>query len=232
MDETLENCFETEDWGLIDYAEAWRRQEHCFEQLISAKLKGVQMPANRWILCEHSPVITLGRHGNAGNLLRPVAELAALGIAFYQIDRGGDITFHGPGQLVGYPIFDLDGLHIGLKQYVTLLEEAVICTLRLYGVTATRLAGATGVWLDAGTPKSRKICAIGVRSSHFVTMHGFALNVNTDLTQFTLINPCGFCDKGVTSLSAEVGATIDMDEVKQRITAEACRLFGTCADTQ
>jgi lipoyl(octanoyl) transferase len=145
------------------------------------------------------------------------AQLQAIGATLYHIDRGGDITFHGPGQLVAYPILDLEHYGLGLKEYIHVLEEAVIRTCATYGVTGTRVPGATGVWLDKDTPRERKICAIGVRSSHFVTMHGLALNVNTDLNYFRYIHPCGFIDKGVTSLALECGHAVDMHEVKQRL---------------
>lgn len=216
--------FETEDWGRIAYGEALDRQHRLFDEAIKTKLRGGPV-INRWIWCEHPPVFTLGKHGKADNLLFPSARLEAEGIGIYRIDRGGDITFHGYGQAVGYPILDIDALGLGLKQYIHLLEEAVILTLADEGVISGRLPGATGVWLDAFTHRARKICAIGVRSSHYVTMHGFALNVNTDLRYFNYINPCGFTDKGVTSMAVETGREVDMEAVKKGLTRHAARLF-------
>ena len=168
---------------------------------------------------EHPPVYTLGKSGHAENLLIPRAALEALGARFFHIDRGGDITFHGPGQLVCYPILDLERLGIGLRDYIDALEEAVIRTVGRYGIEAGRIAGASGVWLGEGitprgTGRQRKICAIGVRSSRYVTMHGLALNVSTDLDWFSRINPCGFTDRGVASIVRECGRSVPMDEVK------------------
>ena len=160
---------------------------------------------------------TLGRSGKEGNMLLSEEQLQKIGAMLYHIDRGGDITYHGPGQLVCYPILNLEEFSLGLKEYVHLLEEAVIRVCASYGITAGRLEKATGVWLEGDTPRARKICAIGVRSSHFVTMHGLALNVNTDLRYFSYIHPCGFIDKGVTSLQQELKREVPMEEVKQRL---------------
>ena len=179
------------------------------------------------LFCEHDPVLTIGKSGKDSNLLIPEARLQALGVSYYHINRGGDITYHGPGQITGYPIFDLETWHIGLKQYIYRLEETIIRFLALYGLKGERLEGATGVWLDpfvAG--KARKICAIGVKSSRFVTMHGFALNINTDLNYFSLINPCGFTDKGVTSLAKELGKEQDFEEAKRQLVALFREVFG------
>lgn len=209
----------TEDWGMVPYAEAWERQRTYFDAVVEAKQQGRPHP-DRLILVEHPPVYTLGRSGKDGNMLLSEAQLQAIGATLYHIDRGGDITFHGPGQLVAYPILNLEHYDLGLKAYIHLLEEAVIRTCAAYGVRGDRVEGATGVWLDVGTPRERKICAIGVRSSHFVTMHGLALNVNTDLNFFRYIHPCGFIDKGVTSLAVEVGRPVEMAEVKERLDAE------------
>jgi len=163
-------------------------------------------------------VLTLGKSGKETNLLVPELLLKEKGVSLFHIDRGGDITYHGPGQITGYPVFDLDGFGMGLKAYIHTLEDIVIEFLLLYGVKAERLDGATGVWLDSKVPgAARKICAIGVKSSHFVTMHGFALNINTDLTYYSLINPCGFVDKGVTSLAKELGAEQDFELAKSRL---------------
>lgn len=204
------------NWGLIPYAEAWKRQTEWFEELIAAKQNGKPYE-NRIIFCEHPHVYTLGRSGKENNMLLNRTQLEAVGATFYHIDRGGDITYHGPGQLVCYPILNLEDFGLGLKAYVHLLEEAVIRVCASYGIAAGRLEKATGVWLDGETAQARKICAIGVRSSRFVTMHGLALNVNTDLRYFGYIHPCGFTDKGVTSLRQELGFEPPMPEVKQRL---------------
>ena len=169
------------------------------------------------LLVEHPPVYTLGKSGHAENLLIGREALETMGAQFFHIDRGGDITFHGPGQLVCYPILDLERLGIGLREYIEALEEAVIRTVAEYGIAAGRIAGASGVWIDPGKARPRKICAIGVRSSRYVTMHGFALNVTTDLQWFSRINPCGFTDRGVTSIAAETGLQPPMQEVKQTV---------------
>ena len=172
------------------------------------------------LLVEHPPVYTLGKSGHAENLLVNQEALEAMGAQFFHIDRGGDITFHGPGQLVCYPILDLERIGIGLREYIEALEEAVIRTVAEYGIAAGRIAGASGVWIDPGKARPRKICAIGVRSSRYVTMHGFALNVTTDLEWFSRINPCGFTDRGVTSIAAETGSQPSMQEVKQLVIRE------------
>ena len=172
------------------------------------------------LLVEHPPVYTLGKSGHAENLLIGREALEAMGAQFFHIDRGGDITFHGPGQLVCYPILDLERIGIGLREYIEALEEAVIRTVAEYGIAAGRIAGASGVWIDPGKARPRKICAIGVRSSRYVTMHGFALNVTTDLEWFSRINPCGFTDRGVTSIAAETGSQPSIQEVKQLVIRE------------
>lgn len=207
------------DWNLVPYAEAWQRQTEWFDNLILAKQKGEDYE-NHIIMCEHPHVYTLGRSGKENNMLLTEAQLEKIGATLYHIDRGGDITYHGPGQLVCYPILNLEEFGLGLKEYVHVLEEAVIRVCESYGISAGRLEKATGVWLEGNTPRARKICAIGVRSSHFVTMHGLALNVNTDLRYFSYIHPCGFIDKGVTSLRQELGYDLSMSEVKQRLEAE------------
>ena len=207
------------DWNLVPYAEAWQRQTEWFDNLILAKQKGEDYE-NRIIMCEHPHVYTLGRSGKENNMLLTETQLEKIGATLYHIDRGGDITYHGPGQLVCYPILNLEEFGLGLKEYVHVLEEAVIRVCESYGISAGRLEKATGVWLEGNTPRARKICAIGVRSSHFVTMHGLALNVNTDLRYFSYIHPCGFIDKGVTSLRQELGYDLPMSEVKQRLEAE------------
>lgn len=205
------------DLGRIEYGEALDLQTNSFQSLIDAKRKGLE-EKNCLYSCEHNPVLTLGKSGKETNLLVPELLLKEKGVSLFHIDRGGDITYHGPGQITGYPVFDLDGFGMGLKAYIHTLEDIVIEFLLLYGVKAERLDGATGVWLDSKVPgAARKICAIGVKSSHFVTMHGFALNINTDLTYYSLINPCGFVDKGVTSLAKELGAEQDFELAKSRL---------------
>ena len=173
--------------------------------------------AGEVLLVEHTPVYTLGKSGHAENLLVSREALEAAGAGFFHIDRGGDITFHGPGQLVGYPILDLECLGIGLRDYIDALEEAVIRTVDRYGIRGGRIHGASGVWINAEGRRPRKICAIGVRSSRYVTMHGFALNVTTDLSWFSRINPCGFTDRGVASIASETGSTPSMKEVKRLV---------------
>jgi len=204
------------DWGTLEYKEAWFRQEKYFDDLIQRKTQGISTD-NYLVFCEHPHVYTLGKSGNEQNLLLNQLQLLAKNATFVHCNRGGDITYHGPGQLVGYPIFDLENFDLGLKQYIYALEEAIINTLSSYSIVSKRLEGATGVWLDVGTQACRKICAIGVRSSRFVTMHGFALNVNTQLEYFNFINPCGFIDKGVSSMEKELGRKLDMDELKSRL---------------
>ena len=212
------------DLGRIEYEKALERQTVAFNALLEAKAQG-RTGENRLFFCEHQPVLTIGKSGKDTNLLIPEEQLVQRGISFYHINRGGDITYHGPGQLVCYPILNLEEFHLGLKEYVHLLEEAVICVCAFYGIEAGRLEKATGVWLEGSTPRARKICAIGVRSSHYVTMHGLALNVNTDLRYFSYIHPCGFIDKGVTSLRQELKHEVPMDEVKQRLECELGRLL-------
>lgn len=213
------------DWNSIPYAEAWTRQTEWFDALVRAKQAG-EAYENHIILCEHPHVYTLGRSGKEGNMLLSEEQLQRIGATLYHIDRGGDITYHGPGQLVCYPILNLEEFSLGLKAYVHLLEEAVIRVCASYGILAGRLEKATGVWLDGDTPRARKICAIGVRSSHYVTMHGLALNVNTDLRYFSYINPCGFVDKGVTSLQQELKREVSMGEVKERLAEMIVGLLG------
>ena len=204
------------DWGLIEYHEAWEKQEALFSDSINRKME--ELPTDNYLVfCEHPHVYTLGKSGDEHNMLLNYIQLQAKDASFVHTNRGGDITYHGPGQVVGYPIFDLANFNSGLKQYIHNIEEAIINTLALYNIPTTRLAGATGVWLDVGLPTCRKICAIGVRSSRYVTMHGFALNVNTQLEYFNYINPCGFVDKGVTSMEKELGRKVDMDELKARL---------------
>ena len=209
------------DWGLIDYKDAWEKQKTLFDELVEQKSNfestEKKLLPQRFIVCEHPHVYTLGKNGQMNNLLVNDEFLQKINASYYQIDRGGDITYHGPGQIVGYPILDLEQLRLSLKEYVYTIEEAVIHTLSEYHIAASRMEGATGVWIDVGGKNPRKICAIGVRASRYVTMHGFAFNVNTDLSYFSYINPCGFVDKGVTSLSKELQTAINIHEVKQKI---------------
>lgn len=209
-------------------------QEMIFKRLIDYKLNGYQGNSRvvnptpgTLIFVEHPHVYTLGQNGSEDNLLIDHIQLQTRDAKFYRTNRGGDITYHGPGQIVGYPIFDLEVIGISLKEYIHRLEEAIIMTVSHFGIPASTLAGATGVWLDAGKKgKARKICAIGVRASRFVTMHGFAFNVNTDLTYFNYINPCGFTDKGVTSLQKELGVIQDFEDVKLLVRNNLQKVFG------
>lgn len=211
------NAFTFHDLHQIDYEEALAIQTDKFNSLLAAKAKG-ESCRNELLFCEHNPVLTIGKSGKDSNLLIPETRLKELGVTFFHINRGGDITYHGPGQITGYPIFDLETWNIGLKQYIHKMEEVMIRFLQLYGVKGERLEGATGVWIDPFVPgRARKICAIGVKSSRYVTMHGFALNINTDLEYFSLINPCGFTDKGVTSLAKELGEKQDFELAKKRL---------------
>lgn len=215
----------TFDWKTISYRKAWDQQEVLFNETITKKLGGSET-SNYLILCEHPHVFTLGKNGTMANLLVNQTQLQNAQAEFVQTNRGGDITYHGPGQLVGYPIFDLDNFKLGLKQYIEKMETAIIEVLAQYGIQAGRMPKATGVWLDCDNPtRSRKICAIGVRSSHFVTMHGFALNVSTDLNYFSYINPCGFVDKGVTSMQQELGKMVDISEVKMKVEEAFQKIF-------
>lgn len=204
------------DFGQRGYRETWDYQEQLLAALIHAKLQGQTVPG-QLIFVEHLPVYTIGKSGNTANMLLNPMQLAEKHVECIKVDRGGDITYHGPGQLVVYPIIDLDRLGIGVKEYVRRLEEAVIRTIADYGISGERLEGATGVWIESHTPRARKICAIGVKCSRSITMHGLALNVNADLTYFNNINPCGFVDKGVTSIAKEVGHPVDFEEVKVRM---------------
>jgi lipoyl(octanoyl) transferase len=218
------------DWGLVDYQEAWDRQEKIFEQTVALKVKNrtenLQQPTpNYLVFCEHPHVYTLGKSGHAENLLLDEQGLSEKHAKYYKINRGGDITYHGPGQIVGYPILDLDNFFTDIHLYLRTLEEAVIRTLGDYGIAAGRYEGYTGVWLDADNDKARKICAMGVRCSRWVTMHGFAFNVNADLNYFKHIVPCGIDDKDVTSMERELGKPLDMDEVKAKLKKHIASLF-------
>ncbi len=205
------------DWGLIDYKEAWDKQEMIFkgkidEKLSSPKTSSIQQD---FILCEHPHVYTLGMHGEVNNLLINEDFLKKINATYYKTNRGGDITYHGFGQIVGYPILDIETLGLSLKDYIWTIEEMVIRTMKHYDILCQRMQGATGVWIDTEGKNARKICAIGVRASRYITMHGFALNVNTDLKYFQYINPCGFVDKGVTSMEKEIGEKVVVEKVKR-----------------
>ena len=207
---------EYRDLGRMAYAASWEYQRELFEGLLSAKREGRPFEgAGYMLLVEHPAVYTLGKSGHQENMLISEDYLKQLGAEFFHIDRGGDITFHGEGQIVGYPILDLEKIGIGLREYIEAIEQAVIDTVAHYGIRGGRIEGASGVWLKEENRPPRKICAIGVRSSRYVTMHGFALNVNTDLQWFQYINPCGFADRGVTSIEREVGHAVPLDEVKE-----------------
>lgn len=218
------------DLGTIDYKEAWDVQEEYHKTIVDAKLnarfEGTESKHENYMLfCEHPHVYTLGKSGEQQNLLIQENYLKSIGASFYKINRGGDITYHGPGQIVGYPIFDLEQLGFQVKSYIHTLEDAIIRTLASYNISSNRLEGATGVWLDADTPRPRKICAIGVRISRYVSMHGFALNVNTDLSYFRHINPCGFIDKEVTSMQAELHKELSLNEIKQSLQKNINQVF-------
>ena len=224
---------EYKDLGVTDYKETWDYQTEIFGRLVRFKKSGIpdndsadNRPHGTLIFVEHPHVYTLGKSGSEDNLLVDSIQLKARDASFYKIDRGGDITYHGPGQIVGYPIFDLDAINIGLKEYIYRLEEAIILTMAEYGLKASRFEGGTGVWLDPEVKgKARKICAIGVKASRYVTMHGFAFNVNTSLEYFNFINPCGFTDKGVTSLEKELGVKQDFEKAKGIVKRQLVDIF-------
>lgn len=221
------------DWGLIDYKEAWEKQESLFDETVRIKTQnrdnqnGEQQTTNDYLIfCEHPHVYTLGKSGKQEHLLLDEKGLEDKHATYYKINRGGDITYHGPGQIVGYPILDLDHFFTDIHKYLRYLEEAIILTLKEYGISAGRTEGQTGVWLDGDNPwAARKICAMGVRCSRWVTMHGFAFNVNADLNYFNNIVPCGIQDKAVTSLNKELGRDVDINETKEILKAKLCQLF-------
>jgi lipoyl(octanoyl) transferase len=215
-----------EDLGQVDYLKAWEYQKRVFNGLIASKLSG-KTTENKLLFCEHPHVYTLGKSGNRQNLLINDEMLKKIGASYYHIDRGGDITYHGPGQLVGYPLFDLDSINISIKEFVYNIEEILIRTVAGYGIEASRIEKAAGVWVDAGNAvKARKIAAIGMKIHKKVSMHGFALNVNTDLNYFSYIIPCGLKDKGVTSINRETGKKIDIQEVKSVVAKNFKEIFG------
>lgn len=208
--------WEVVDVGTMAFGECWELQQRLFDEAIGEKKAG-RTPRQKIILVEHPPVYTLGKSGKESNLLITEAYLRSIGAEFYHIDRGGDITFHGPGQIVGYPILDLSALGLGLKGYIDAIEGAVIDTMAEWGIRCQRVEGASGVWIVEPHRPMRKICAVGVKSSRWVTMHGFALNVNTDLGYFRHINPCGFTDRTATSMAEELGGEISVERVKKRL---------------
>ncbi|NBP67339.1 MAG: lipoyl(octanoyl) transferase LipB [Cytophagia bacterium] len=222
------------DLGLIDYKEAWDYQASLFNDILAIKSNNRNLPEeeqaitkNFLLFCEHPHVYTLGKSGDSKNLLLDEAALKAVSASYYHINRGGDITYHGPGQLVVYPVIDMENFFTDIHKYMRLLEEAVILTCQSYGIESTRIPGLTGVWLgDAEHQNERKICALGVKTSRWVTMHGLAFNINTDLNYFNHIVPCGIDDKAVTSLQKELGRTIEMNEVKAHMKKHLTSLFG------
>jgi len=217
----------------MQYEKAWAYQQKLLSQIQELKKSNFELPLceqttnyNFLLFCEHPHVYTMGKSGKDNNLLVDEKFLESKGATFYRIDRGGDITYHGPGQIVGYPIFDLEAFGLSVRQYIHNMEEAIIQTLKSYSIDSSRLEGATGVWLDTNLKsKTRKICAIGVKVSRLVSMHGFALNINTDLSYFNHINPCGFIDKGVTSMQNELGYKLDFEEVKNKLKKNFIELF-------
>jgi lipoyl(octanoyl) transferase len=222
-----------EDLGLIDYKKAWDYQVELFNSILTVKSNNRNLPGhdqqltqNYLLFCEHPHVFTLGKSGAESNLLVKAEELQAIRATYYHINRGGDITYHGPGQIVGYPVIDLENFFTDIHQYMRLLEEAVIQTLAEFKIEAGRIAGLTGVWLDVDNEKkARKICALGVKTSRWVTQHGFAFNVNTDLSYFNYIVPCGITNKAVTSLNKELGCDVDLQEVKNILREKIAKLF-------
>lgn len=221
------------DLGEVDYKQCWDLQETLLNTIVANKMENRTMPSDQQhqpehylLFCEHPHVYTLGKSGHEDHLLSDSEQLKDAGATFFKINRGGDITYHGPGQLVGYPVFDLDHFFNDIHKYLRFLEEAVILTCKDYGITTGRISGLTGVWIDGDDPvKARKICAFGVRCSRWVTMHGFAFNINTDLSYFGNIVPCGITDKGVTSLQKELGHEINPEEVKAKVLLHLSTLF-------
>jgi len=214
------------DLNSIEYKKAWDYQESLMQQIQKNKKEGKTLPNHHLLFCEHPHVYTLGKSGVENNLLINDTFLKKINASFFKSNRGGDITYHGPGQLVGYPIFDLEQFNFQVKIYIDKLEQAIINTIAIWGIEGHRLDGATGVWLDIDKKnKTRKICAMGVRVSRWVTMHGFALNINTNLEYFNHIHPCGFVDKGVTSMEKELGKKVNFDEVKQELKKQLSKVF-------
>lgn len=221
------------DLGLIPFQEAWNYQVNLFNKILETKASNrnrseqdQQPTENHLLFCEHPNVFTLGKSGNENNLLIRKEDLSSIQASYYPINRGGDITFHGPGQIVGYPILDLENFITDIHRYMRLMEEAVIQTLKEFGIEGGRIAGLTGVWIDPEKESARKICALGVKTSRWVTMHGFAFNINTDLRYFDYIIPCGIDDKAVTSLQKELGQFQDIEKVKTILKAKFGEQFG------
>lgn len=220
-----------EDLGSIDYKKAWDYQEDLFKQNIDIKIairknETTEKTTNYLLFCEHQHVYTLGKSGDASHLLMSEERLEEIEATYYKINRGGDITYHGPGQIVMYPIFDLDTYFFSdIHKYMRYLEESVILTLKEYGIESGRVEGKTGVWLGIDSPQERKICALGVKASRWVTMHGIGFNINTDLNYFNYIVPCGIEDKGVTSLEKELGHPVDINEVKEKLQKNVATVF-------
>ncbi|GAB2780062.1 lipoyl(octanoyl) transferase LipB [Salinimicrobium soli] len=231
MTEELNKKIEFQELGLKDYKDTWDYQEELFQNILNLKIKNrreatSEETPNYLLFVEHPHVYTLGKSGDISHLLINEEQLKQKGATFYKINRGGDITYHGPGQIVGYPILDLENFFSDIHKYLRLLEETIILTLKDYGISAERSKGETGVWLDVGTPFARKICAMGVRASRWVTMHGFAFNVNADLGYFDNIIPCGIEGKAVTSLNVELGVKeVPVDEVKEKLKKHFSALF-------
>lgn len=234
----MNKSVQLQDLGLKDYNETWQYQEGLFKDIVDLKIRNRREETNfetpnHFLFVEHPHVYTLGKSGDFTNLLLSEKQLEEKGATFYKINRGGDITYHGPGQIVGYPILDLENFFTDIHKYLRFMEEAIILTLADYGLKSTRSEGETGVWLDVGTPFARKICAMGVRASRWVTMHGFALNVNVDLGYFDNIIPCGIRGKAVTSLNVELGVEkVNEAEVKERVLKYFAKLFECNFDLQ
>lgn len=219
-----------QDLGIVDYKEAWDYQEKLFAEILNIKSsnrkQNTKISTDNYLLfCEHPHVYTLGKSGNKKNLLVKENDLKMRGATFYKINRGGDITYHGPGQIVGYPILDLENFFTDIHKYLRLLEQSIILTLEEYGLEGQRSDGETGVWFDVGTSKARKICALGVKNSRWVCMHGFAFNINSDLSYFGNIVPCGIINKNVTSLQKELGEDVDVEGVKNKVKNHISDLF-------
>lgn len=233
MNSTLNKQTQFIDLGLIDYQKAWDYQTDLFNKILTIKSKNrnlpdnEQQPTNNYLLfCEHPHVFTIGKSGDEKNLVIPVADLSSIGASYHQINRGGDITYHGPGQIVVYPVIDLENFFTDIHQYMRTLEESVIATLKEFNIEAGRINRMTGVWLDwSDERKARKICALGVKTSRWVTMHGLAMNVNTDLSYFNHIVPCGIQDKAVTSLKKELNSDQDIGQVKRILKQKIFSLF-------
>ena len=222
---------QVQDLGLIDYKEAWDLQESLLKESVDLKVakrinNSENLPVNHLLFCEHPHVYTLGKSGKQEHLLLDDVQLSEVSATYYKINRGGDITYHGPGQLVMYPILDLEQFFTDIHKYLRFLEEAVIMTLKEYGVHTDRFEGLTGVWIEPNTPSARKICAMGVKCSRWITMHGIGFNINSDLSYFSNIVPCGIDDKAVTSLEKELGRKVSMEEVKHRLLIHMEAVFG------